>query len=147
MPHFQTIDKELRGTREGTLLRSRLHYIRSYALLRDGYIEHGAAVLFDSLLQALRWRSEAEGVVIGPTKCRSLWCEREMLEALAERLIVSTDFDMDALMDTIETIIDGCTTDVDPMSLFDRVESILEELGVLPLDGSHPDFAGFAKQG
>jgi hypothetical protein len=147
MPHFQTISKELQGTQQGTVLRSRLHYIRSYALLRDGYLEHGAAVLFDSLLQALRWRSEIEGVMVGPGKCRSLWCEREMFEALADRLIVSTDFDMDALMDTIEAVIDGCTTDVDPLALFDRVESILEELGVLPLDESHPDFAGFQKQG
>jgi hypothetical protein len=146
MPHFQTISKELQGTQQGTLLRARLHYIRSYPLLRDGYLEHGAAVLFDALLQALRWRSEAEGVVVGPGACRSIWCERELFEGLADRRIVSTDFDMGELMDRLEAMIDGRSDGANPMALFDRVEKILEELGVLPLDDSHPDFAGFAKK-
>jgi len=146
MPHFQIISKELHGTQKGTLLRSRLHYISAYGLLRNGNLEQGAAVLFDSLLQGLRWRSYIEGVEIGPGKCRGMWCERELFDGLARRLFVSTDFDMDVLMDNLERMIGGSTDGVDAMALFDRVESILEELSVLPLDDSHPDFAGFTKK-
>jgi hypothetical protein len=145
MPHFQTISKEMQGTRAGTLLRSRLHYIRSYDLLRDGHLEHGATVLFDSLLQALRWRSETEGVTIDTRSCRSMWCERELYKALAERRLVPSGFDMDGFMDTMESVMDGRTGDVDIIALFYRVEAILKELGVLPLDDSHPDFAEFRK--
>jgi hypothetical protein len=136
MPHFGLMDEKKLGPVAGPFQRSRLHLRSARRRLRQGKTAAGVVTLYDVLSAAMdSYAASAErSAGLNVRKGEDLKQERDLYRVLVRSGVISSDLDFDAFEDLMEKALSQEIPGYDHRVLLQQVESLLEQLGVLPFD-------------
>jgi len=136
MPHFGLMNEDELGPVEGPLQRARLHIRGGKRRLRQGKISAGIVTYYDALSSAMQWyiaspegrsKFDADGG-------EDLLNDRTAYAVLVRSGILDGRFDFDAFDRLAEHALLDELPDYDYRKMIAGVESVMEQLGVMPFD-------------
>lgn len=135
MPHAGLMDESMLGPVAGPLQRARLHLRGGRRRLRQGKIPAGIATLYDAMSAALEW------YVADPERRDRLKLngqgapgDRAVYRVLVRNGVLDGRFDFDAFDRLAELSLDQAMEDYEYRPVLAGVESVMEQLGVVPFD-------------
>ncbi len=136
MPHFGLMDEQEMGPEEGPLLRARLHIRSGRRRLRQGKTAAAVATLADALNSAFRWYLAAaeRRRQLQVQDGENLNDDRTLHRILVRSGVLDGSFDYDAFDRDLERALEGEETGIDGEKMMADLESLMLQLGVMPLD-------------
>jgi len=136
MPHAGLMDENILGKEAGLLMRSKLHIRSGKRRLRQGKISAGLLTLYDALLAALDWyvASSQRKNLLQINDNENMNNERDVLAVLVRSKVIDGSFDFEAFDSLIERAIKEEILYYDYSELLAGIESMMEQLGVMPFD-------------
>lgn len=138
MPHFGLMDEGALGPVEGPLMRAKLHIRCGRRRLREGKISLGIITLYDALNSAMQWYVAAPGNKKGIhiQQGEDLRDDRTVFRILSRSGVLDGSFDYESFSLLSEQALYEDMTGYDHAEVWKGVESVMEQLGVLPFDES-----------
>jgi hypothetical protein len=136
MPHFGLMEEKKLGPVAGPFQRSRLHLRAARRRLREGKTAAGIVTLYDSLSAAMDSYS-GSGSRTGGLDIRNgedIKQERVLYRVLVRSGVIKSDLDFEAFEDLMEKALGQELPGYDHRVVLRQVESLLEQLGVMPFD-------------
>ena len=136
MPHFGLMEEKRLGPIAGPLQRSKLHVRAGRRRLRQGKLSAGIVTLYDAFIAAMEWYAASpEGrktlIVLPGENTRD---EKTLYKVLTRSGVIDGRFDFKAFDLLTEKALTGELPQYDYGPLVSQIESVLTQLGVLPLD-------------
>ncbi len=138
MPHFGLMDEQKLGPVAGPLERARLHVRGGKRRLRQGKISAGIVTLYDALSAAMEsYAGSTEGrAALRVRPDENLKVEKVLYDVLVRSGVLNGKFDFAAFDRLMETALYQELRGYDYQSLLEGIESLMEQLGVMPFDES-----------
>jgi hypothetical protein len=136
MPHFGLMEEQKLGPVAGPFQRSRLHLRGARRRLHQGKIAAGIVTLYDALSAAMDYYagSAERRAGLDIRKGEDLKQERDLYRVLARSGVIAGDFDFDQFEGLMEMSLNQEFPDYDYRALLQKVESLLQQLGVMPFE-------------
>jgi len=136
MPHFGLMDEDELGPVEGPLQRARLHIRGGKRRLRQGKISAGIVTYYDALSSAMQWYialpAQRSKLALGGDE--DLLHDRTAYAVLVRSGVLDGRFDFDAFDRLAEHALLDELPDYDYREMIAGIESVMEQLGVMPFD-------------
>ena len=137
MPHFGLMNPSFQPYREAALQRARLHIRGGRRRLRQGKVSAGLVTLYDALLNAMEWRYLGILESRPPTlqEGESPENDRHLFRILRREGHIDGRFDYETFSSLVYRILEAdLPSDYSYSELLQGVESVMEQLGVIPFD-------------
>ncbi len=138
MPHFGLMNEKTMAPVEGLIMRARLHIRGGKRRLRQGKIAAGIVTLYDALDAAMQAYAADETRKKGLTikADENLNDDRTLFTVLVRSGVLDGDFDFGGFDQLVERALQEEIADFDYRELLSGLESVMQQLGVMPFDES-----------
>ena len=139
MPHFGLMNEDELGPVEGPIQRARLHIRGGKRRLRQGKISAGIVTYYDALSSAMQWyiALSARRSKLAAAGGEDLLNDRIVYAVLVRSGVLDGRFDFDAFDRLAERALLNELPDYDYREVIAGVESVMEQLGVMPFDEAY----------
>ena len=136
MPHFGLMDEDALGPIEGPLMRARLHMRCGRRRIMEGKIPEGIITLYDVLSASMEWYLAVPGhrASVSLEEGEELNDDRTAYRILLRSGILDGAFDYDAFDILTVRALNDENPKQDYPALIAQIESLLFQLGVMPID-------------
>jgi hypothetical protein len=136
MPHFGLMNEDELGPVEGPLQRARLHIRGGKRRLRQHKISAGIVTYYDALSSAMQWYIALPGrrLKLAVAAGEDLLNDRTAYAILVRSGVLDGRFDFGAFDRLAERALLDELHDHDYREMIAGVESVMEQLGVMPFD-------------
>ncbi len=136
MPHAGLMDESALGPEAGPLQRARLHIRGGKRRLREGKISAGIITIYDALSAAMEW------YFASPERTNSLIIKADdnlkddsvLFLILVRSGVLDGAFDYNAFDELVKRALYSEMTDYDYNEMLEGIESVMNQLGVMPFD-------------
>jgi hypothetical protein len=138
MPHFGLMEERQLGPVAGPLQRARLHIRGGKRRLRQGKISAGIVTLYDAVSAAMESyaSSPAGKAALKVEPGENVHDERVLYNVLVRSGVIDGSFDFSAFDQLTEKALNQELPDYAYQPLVSGIESLMEQLGVMPFDES-----------
>jgi hypothetical protein len=138
MPHFGLMNEKTLGPVEGLIMRARLHIRGGKRRLRQGKIAAGIVTLYDALDAAMLAyvADEVHKNRLTVKENENLNDDKALFTVLVRSGVLDGNFDFGGFDRLVEQALHEEMPDYDYREVLAGLESIMQQLGVMPFDES-----------